>query len=171
MPACSPIMIAPIPAFPAPAAIAAMPITRPISIGMLALRMAVSLRSIWPPAIWPVSWARMPMIWFGLELQECSGVDENVFLVACDRALRREGIDRGILDQKKFDGVGIDAGGDQYRLLVTAHHPFDLGVANEVDILRKHRLDRRAERRHDHRDESAKPPNGFARDGRMPCET
>jgi hypothetical protein len=71
-----------------PATPAAAPATSAMMLSMVALRIASSERAMWPPAMWPVSWAMMPMIWLGLVLRRMVPLFMNRFWPPATKELR-----------------------------------------------------------------------------------
>ncbi len=72
-----------------------------------------------------------------LGLQDEAGIDEDVFTFGGQRALRRKGVKGRVAVDVELHGRRIDAGGFQERLLIAVERPFDLGVADDADALRR----------------------------------
>ena len=90
--------------------------------------LASSLRSLhrWPPAMWPVSCASTPMIWFG--------VGDSISAPALTKMRRpstTKALKRAVVDDDDLDVLLGEAGGAQDRLGVVAQQLLDLGVADD----------------------------------------
>ncbi len=85
----------------------------------------------WPPAMWPVSCASTPMIWFGVaEFEQGAGIDEDAVPV------HHEGVERAIIDDDDADILLGEPGRAQDRLRVVAQHLLDLRIADDREAAR-----------------------------------
>ena len=109
--ACWPAIMMPIPASPAPAAIASAPSTMVAMLIPVASLLPSWMRIEWPPATWPSSCAITPCSWLTL-----SGGEEQPGLDIDRLAGGDEGVDLGIVEQDDVGRFGVEARGlDQRR--------------------------------------------------------
>ena len=110
----------------APATIAPAPSSMAMIIWVCACASCSRSFDRWPPAIWPVSCASTPMIWFGvLRLHQRAGIDEDA------AAVGDEGVEGAVVDDDDLDVLLFQAGGAQDRRGVVAQQLLDLGVADQ----------------------------------------
>ena len=97
-----------------------------IDLGLRLGQLLAHLGDRWPPAIWPVSCASTPMIWFGVSARiSAPAVDEDA------PAVGDKGVERAVVDDDDLDVLLCEAGGAQDRLRVVAQQLLDLGVADD----------------------------------------
>ena len=101
----------------------------PSSMAMIAAvcALASSARSLlrWPPAMWPVSWASTPIIWFGVSASISAPALMKMRLASTTKALKERSL---MMTTWMF--CCAEPGGAQDRLGIVAQQLLDLGVAD-----------------------------------------
>src|SRR5262249_24100201 len=117
----------------APATTAPTPSSMPMIAAVCALASSARILLRWPPAMWPVSCASTPMIWFGVSARSRAPALMKMRLASITNALNERSL---MMTTWLFCCARPAApGGAQDRVGVVAQELLDLGVADDRQTL------------------------------------